>query len=157
MLELFALMPAGSGNARLSCLERLDEEALRCREAGRDDVVLRANEVVMLVFGCRGIRPEEADLQGPVPVVFAERIEPPSDSARLTRRADFPSVTLPAIPGRSERVTDCPRVRCALHSVVTSNPVNASINLLTSPSTLCISWRISAALERCSSSNTLYM
>jgi len=156
-LELFAVIAAGSESAGLNCLEKLDEEVFRRREAGRDDVALSANEVVTLVLARRGIRPEEADLQAPVPVVFCERIDPPSESTKLTRRADFPSATLPALPCRSERVIECPRVRCALHSVVTSNPVNAFISLLTSPSTLSISCRISAALERCSSSNTSYI
>jgi len=155
-LELFAVT-AGSESAGLSCLEKLDEEAFRRREAGRDDVALSANEVVTLVLGRRGIRPEEADLQAPVPVVFCERIDPPSESTKLTRLPDFPSAKLPALPCRSERVIECPRVRCALHSVVTSNPVNALISLLTSSSTLRISCRISAALERCSSSNTSYI
>jgi len=153
-LELFAVT-AGSESAGLSCLEKLDEEVFRRREAGRDDVALSANEVVTLVLGRRGIRPEEADLQAPVPVVFCERIDPPSESTKLSRLPDFPSATLPALPCRSERVIEC--VRCALHSVVTSNPVNAFISLLTSSSTLRISCRISAALERCSSSNTSYI
>jgi hypothetical protein len=124
MLELFAPFiaarlgiagrgTAGSGGFGCPCDWTLDEEFFRRREPGRDDVALSANEVVMLVLARRPAR-ADADLEGPVPVVFADRIEPASESPKLMRFTDLPSVdhfdstTLPTLLGRpaSDRVTE---------------------------------------------------
>lgn len=137
----------------------LEDEFFRRNELGRDDVALSANDAVTLALGRSPTRLEYGDLApvvGPVAAEFADRTEPASDSVMLSRLVDRPSVdhfdstVLPTLLVRpaSDRVTEYPRDRCALESVVTSSPVNASINLLTSASTARISCRISAAVVR---------